>query len=114
MNQTDINNQNQRLFENDFSNQDDEYMQNGYLEGEILQDEEMSDLTENIISNINVENIPNNQNIVNNFNNNINQSSDNSNSSNIQNNTNNIPENNNSNNNIIIRIYSSSIKFDIR
>ncbi len=80
MNQTDINNQNQRLFENDFSNQDDEYMQNGYLEGEILQDEEMSDLTENIISNINVENIPNNQNIVNNFNNNINQSSDNSNS----------------------------------
>jgi len=99
MNQTDINNQNQRLFENDFSNQDDEYMQNGYLEGEILQDEEMSDLTENIISNINVENIPNNQNIVNNFNNNINQSSDNSNSSNIQNNTNNIPENNNSNNN---------------
>jgi hypothetical protein len=86
------------------SNQDDEYMQNDYIEGESLGDEEMSDIPENISNSINLQNLPNLEVFINNFINNNQQEPENSDSTNNNNgnnanNNNNTSSSENSNNN---------------
>jgi hypothetical protein len=81
------------------SNQDDEYMQNDYIEGELISDEEMIEVPENISSNINLQNLPNVEVYINNFINNNQQNLGDPNSTNNYQNNNSSNVNNNKNNN---------------